>query len=632
MSRRQSYIFVLLAILLGFFLRLHNLADVPLRGDEAFSAFNWAQMPIHQSLSEIATIEPHPPLTYVVFHIWNLIISGIESPFALRMLGVLGNLIGIPAMYALIVRLLGQSGRGVAVIGAFMFALHPFEVWHSQDFRNYALWAGLSVTTLWFGVRLSPIRKNSIKHWILYGVVATITAFTFYTELLIMGVLGLFMLIMYRQYHQFLLRFLGLQVGIVCAVVVGFFVLQGDLVGGGGYGGNVEPFSAPDYLTRFVPTLMIGDTIPIELASIWLPLTIVLVVGLIFIFYLHRPIALFPFLLIVVPLVLLGIASTQISIFHPRYVLATVPAFIVVLVMGSHGLTKYFHERLPIPRTIQIVILLSPWFIASVLTLHNYYTNPALSKAPAWDELGEFLNDNVTSNDLVIQLSVDPAFGYYYDGEADETALPASSVQPEGEIIQALEQAQDGYDSIYVVSNAIPSWQNADVVETWANMNMQQVRLSSASGLGIRQYMSWNIAEIIPDISLVTFDDTVELIGYQLFSDPLPTGEIVLWLYWRPLQQSDKSLKSFVHLIGAFNPVTSGPLWSQDDQFPQEGRLDTMTWQPDVIYRDVYYLSADGLQTGDYQILVGWYNPEDNTRLITDDSNDAYTLTALQYP
>ena len=85
MARPIRPAMLILIIWLGFALRLHELASVPLRGDEAFSALNWAGKPLHQSLTEIATIEPHPPLTYVLFRLWGLLIGGIDSPFALRL-------------------------------------------------------------------------------------------------------------------------------------------------------------------------------------------------------------------------------------------------------------------------------------------------------------------------------------------------------------------------------------------------------------------------------------------------------------------------------------------------------------------------------------------------------------------
>ena len=144
--------------------------------------------------------------------------------------------------------------------------------------------------------------------------------------------------------------------------------------------------------------------------------------------------------------------------------------------------------------------------------------------------------------------------------------------------------------------------------------------------------MNWGIDESDFEDSMTHFDAVVELVDYELFENPLPTGEIVLLLYWKPLTTTGTPLKSFVHLVGDVNPVTGSPLWAQDDQFPQDGRINSTTWEIDEIYRDVYYLPADSLQSGDYQILVGWYNPENGVRLFTDADSDSFTLTTLSSP
>lgn len=627
MSRRFALVSVVVAIWLGFAIRIHELDQVPLRGDEAFSAMFWAEMPIHQSLSEIATIEPHPPLTYVIFHIWNLIIGGINSPFALRMLGVFGNLIGIPAMYALGLHLTGK--RLVGILGAFMWAIHPFEVWHSQDFRNYALWAALSATSLWLGLRL--IKHRQPIDWILYTVIGLVTALMFYTELLTLGALGLY--ILYRQRHQkkFIFRLLIVQAMMVTIVFIAFLMLQSALLTEGGYGGNVEPFNAPDYVTRFLPTLIFGDTIPIELSSIWIPIFIITIALTLTIYHLHHNIAILVLIQILIPLALLGIVSTRISIFHPRYILSTVPAFILLISVGSYSFAHYLNKRIAIHKNILTLLLISPWFILSTTTLNHYFTNPT-HKSQAWDELGNFLNENVTPDDLVIQLSTDAAFGYYYNGTAEDIGLPENPSQPEADIIKELELRRPQHDSIYIVSNAIPDWQNADVVETWANQHMQLVRQSSASGLGIRHYKTWDIDKDISQLSLAQFGEIVDLVDYKLFETPLPTGELVLWLYWRPINQADSSFKSFVHVVGEINSNTNSPLWSQDDQFPQEGRISTQSWERGKIYRDIYYLSTNSLENRKYDIMLGWYNPETNTRLLTQQGSDTYTLTTITYP
>ena len=111
------------------------------------------------------------------------------------------------------------------------------------------------------------------------------------------------------------------------------------------------------------------------------------------------------------------------------------------------------------------------------------------------------------------------------------------------------------------------------VVVEWMRQNMQEVLSTDAAGLPIRQYMNWDAPADIGG-ELARFDKAVALLAGENCPALLPTGEFVLRLYWMPLSQTAASLKTFVHVYGAFNAATGSALWTQDDQFPQEGRLD----------------------------------------------------------
>ena len=606
-------------IWLGFFLRLHDLAVVPLRGDEAFSALNWTQLPLSRSLTQIASFDPHPPLTYLIFHLWGIIVGGIGSPFALRFLAVLGNVVGIAAIFALGWRL--SRKRTVGLLAALMWALHPFEIWHSQDFRNYAVWAGFSVTALWLGLRLldAPNRKN----WLLYALAAALSAFTFYTELFIMLALTLAAAASGRLPRAFRLRWLALLACITAAVLFAFVMLVSQAADFS-YSGNLQPFAAADYLTRLIPALTLAEAVPPELPAAWLFLCTAAAVFAAAIAAQSRPQFIFITALAAVPLLMIGLASQRISIFHPRYVLAAVPAFILLFSLGSFYLAGRLHKIIPLSQNLWMLCLLMPWFALALMTLHNHFNNPDWRKSPAWDELGAFLNDRVNERDLVVQLSADAAFGYYYHGAARDVALPASPFQPAAEITAALKAASREYDSIYVVSNAIATWQNADVAVDWMNANMQPVLLSDASGLGIRQYKNWEVAADF-EAALAQFAEVVELVDYRFFPSPLPTGELLLWLYWRPLSRAGQPLKSFVHIVG---DVDTGAISSQDDQFPW---LDSTSWLPGEVFREVYVLPADMLLPGRYHLLVGWYDPASGSRLLTVGGAEVFALTSFTW-
>ena len=602
---------LILIIWLGFALRLHDLADVPLRGDEAFSALYWVDMPLARSLTEIAPLDPHPPLAYLLFHLWGRFVGGIGSPFALRFLPLLVNIVGAAAMFALGWRLSRRSAVGL--MAALMWALHPFEIWHSQDFRNYAVWAGLSATALWLGLRLLDAPRRRLN-WTLYALAAGLSAFIFYTELMMM--LALAVVAWRRLHRRFLLRFLALQGLIAAAVLVAFLTFQGPvLTGAAPYPGNLQPFAAADYLTRFVPALSLGESIPSDFSFVWLPLSLATA------FFAAVIAAKSPRQIDIIaacaglPLLLLGLAALRVSIFHPRYVLATVPAFILLFALGGFHLAGR--------RPLWICGLLLPWFVLASLTLNDYFNHSA--KSPAWDELGAFLNARVTEQDWVIQLSNDSAFGYYYHGRASDDALPKSPSQPASEITAALSAAAGEYDSVYVVSNAIPTWGNAAVVENWMRAHMQPVLLSDVSGLGLRQYKTWQVsADFGPP--LTQFGAAVELMGYDFFAAPLPTGELLLWLYWRPTAQTSQPLKSFVHAVHA------GRIGSQHDQFPQQGRLDSTAWPLAEVYREVYVLPTDALASGRHHLHIGWYDPISGSRLLTGGGDDVFELDSFTWP
>ena len=164
-----------------------------------------------------------------------------------------------------------------------------------------------------------------------------------------------------------------------------------------------------------------------------------------------------------------------------------------------------------------------PWFALAVLTLDAYFNNPAFRKAPAWDELGEFLNARVDDSDLVIQLAVDPSFGYYYDGSARDIGLPVKPDQPAAEITAALSKLSSEYSSIYIVAREQDGWTNAGIVGDWMQANMQEVLRTDASGLPIRQYMPWAISDSF-DSEVARFDETVSLLSYETCGDMMPSG------------------------------------------------------------------------------------------------------------
>lgn len=623
-SRTTALVMVILITMTGFFLRLHNLAAVPLRGDEAFTILYWARLPLSESLANIATIEPHPASIYALFHGWGLVFG--TSEFSMRLLPALVNLLGIPAIYALGSRL---GNRHVGLIAALFFALHPFEIWHAQDARNNGIWAGLSAVSLISGVYAlqNTHKPNSRLRWFIYGLVATLAANVFYFDLLTWAAFGLYVLISSRK--QFWIWLIAALPAFITASA-SFLILQGSLVGTGAYSGTIAGhLDVPRLFTTFLPVLTFGETLsPDVVAVVWPFITLVLAAGLI-IFWRWKPkSALFLGIIGLVPTLLLSLAAIKLNIFTPRYLLLVIPAFILV----AAGLIAYLWQTHRATLRIVSGILLVAWVGLSGYSIYNYKTDPTYAKSRDWPALTTYLADNVTPDDLVIQLSVDSAFGYYYADPADDIALPGYPTQPTDEIERILSAEAEKRASIWIVGQTFSDWPSAGVVENWLNSHMQLVREGQAADLNYHQYMPWTVAaDELASAPLADFDGKIELLDAHIFMPANRTGSLTIWLYWRPIEKTEKPLKIFAHLIGAVNPATGSPLWSQDDQFPQDGRISTTDWSSDEIYRDVYTLPLAEVAAGEYEIRVGFYDPDTNERLPVGDS-DNYLVSTITIP
>ncbi|MBN1656867.1 MAG: glycosyltransferase family 39 protein, partial [Anaerolineae bacterium] len=140
--RTLAYSLLLAVIVVGGLVRAHQLGDKSLWIDEAFSVWMGRQ-PVPELLSWLVRIDQHPPLYYLLLHIWMHIGEGLghmTTPKAsaawVRALSALCSTLNIAVLYALGRRL---AGRKVGLLAALILALSPFHVHLAQEARMYAL-------------------------------------------------------------------------------------------------------------------------------------------------------------------------------------------------------------------------------------------------------------------------------------------------------------------------------------------------------------------------------------------------------------------------------------------------------------------------------------------------------------
>jgi mannosyltransferase len=125
------------SILLGTFLRFHQIGAQPLWLDEAFS--HWFSS---RTMLELWTIVPkfeaNPPLYYTLLKLWRSLFGSSEA--CLRSLSAVMSIGCIPLVFML-GRLMGKSieGNWLGAMGALMFSLSPLHIQYAQEARPYAM-------------------------------------------------------------------------------------------------------------------------------------------------------------------------------------------------------------------------------------------------------------------------------------------------------------------------------------------------------------------------------------------------------------------------------------------------------------------------------------------------------------
>jgi hypothetical protein len=125
-----------------------------------------------------------------------------------------------------------------------------------------------------------------------------------------------------------------------------------------------------------------------------------------------------------------------------------------------------------------------------------------------------------------------------------------------------------------------------------------------------------------------TWEAGIDLIGYRFLDRSLPLGQVLrLQLQWQATEPLSARYKVFVHLLN-----NRGELVAQRDSEPASGMRPTGEWpvgEP-VTDRHGLWLPAD-LPDGEYQILLGLYDPETLERVpVCCPASDSLSIARLQ--
>lgn len=165
---RGALILLGVIILLGSFLRIYRLGDDDLWTDEIFTAlFSRGDNSLVAVVTNpLSTPIPSLPLWFLVTHLFVVVLG--ESEFIVRLPAAIFGLLGIVVSYQ---AAKAMFGREVGLSTAFLLAISPFHIRHSQEARYYPAVLLFSILGLFF---LHCAVVHGKRKWWIAFVLATL--------------------------------------------------------------------------------------------------------------------------------------------------------------------------------------------------------------------------------------------------------------------------------------------------------------------------------------------------------------------------------------------------------------------------------------------------------------------------
>ncbi|NQU95860.1 MAG: glycosyltransferase family 39 protein [Candidatus Omnitrophica bacterium] len=156
MDAKKTILVLIAILLLGLLLRIHDLTTESLWLDEGQSIKMASLEPFH--IIKQCTKDNHPPLYYIILHYWIKIFG--DSEFSVRFLSVLFGFIALIVVYKLGSLLFN---RRAGLLSALLMSTSVFYIANSQDAKMYCLGVLLTLSSMYFFIKLFDKRDIAIS-------------------------------------------------------------------------------------------------------------------------------------------------------------------------------------------------------------------------------------------------------------------------------------------------------------------------------------------------------------------------------------------------------------------------------------------------------------------------------------
>ncbi len=664
---------LLLILLLALGLRFYRLDAQSLWNDEGTSVALAHRDPV--TIARDAAQDIHPPLYYWVLSCWVRLLGDTEG--AVRSLSALLGVALVALTYALGREL---ASRGVGLLAALLAAIHPFQVYYSQETRMYmllaVLTAGAVLAQIHFVKRPFTPRFIPGMFLILFEAAGLYTHYSFVFVIAVLNVTALLWFARTRQATTAPWRGLKWWAGAqMCALLLYLPWLPIAIR-------RVTAWPSPEQSTAFLPAvvdtwrwLVFGPTT--ETANVTVALAaagLLTVVGVASLGTGHYPassrsgwwVAGTLALWIGLPVVLMfGLGLYRDA--YLKFLLVTSPAIAILMAAGFLYAPSTWGWRTlraqpsseprmrgdkgdnP-PRRLRPVLRLAGYtlslgqlvaavavFIASAQALHNVYADPAYARDNYRDIAGYVNAVGRTGDSILLNAPGQrEVFAYYYDrleGDLPIYPLPESRPLDPEATGRALERLSRPGGRVFAVLWATDESDPERFIEGWLDNHTYKALDSWYGNVRLALYAVPEETPAAPakrlDVPLVNpvSGDEIILLGYSQLNEQLVAGDIAQFtLFWGVHQTPTQRYKVFLHVLDATDQIVG-----QRDSEPGGGARLTNLWKPDETIVDNYGVSIHpATPPGDYRVEMGVYSLETSQRLLTPDGASQIWLETLR--
>lgn len=590
-------------LLLAFALRMFNLGNLLMWGDEGFSVFSSNRDLLTITL-DTTTIDPHPPLYYFLLHFYFQIFGRTE--LAIRFFSVFFGTATIALVW-----LLGKQmfGARAGVVAAFITAMSPFAVHYSQEVRMYALAMFLVALGLYFFVRLwqadterlrGGVAANSFaRDWLGYIIAMFLALYTLYHTAFIFLAVGLGVLPLFKTRRTFVVRWFTISFGIVAAFLPWLaFRYVSAFTGIKDVAGETQPLDLLTYTARSIAAISVGTTIPLSIAFQLAGLLVLLIVIALVVAFATRAGKFYDALLILlttIPILAYYPLYLALPLYRGRlFALACIP--LILLLARSTLILAQRSRLLALP--VGLLILGT-----SAYSINNYYFNYN-RYSPAVEDyvpLIRTIAERAQPGDVVL------IHAYWHQGYflSHYTGAPLEYLALDSH--RDLEKAASQSRNVWAIVQALPR----HGAEDWLAQNAFSFGEEKYGQMRLLSYRAGTPAHGANFTEPISLDNGMQLWGYHINATPIEAGRgiFTLQLDWQAAQKLVSDYGVSVRLTDARGEI----VWAQADGQPSHGTQPTTRWQPGQIIRDHRAVSIPaGMPPGNYAIQVVVYDAATN--------------------